>query len=73
MQVGGVLALPDSLPCAISRRRSIPSFRGRGPSPSPAVRSPSAGIVAFSPFGGEVLAQASLRLQSSAHLQRYVS
>jgi len=63
--------LPDSLPCANSRRRGIPSFRGRGHSPSPAVRTPSAGDVASPPFGGEVLAQASLRLQSSPHLRSF--
>jgi len=60
MQAGGVLSLPDSLPYAISRRRGIPSFQGRGPCPSPAVRTPSAGIVASSPFRGDVLAQAPL-------------
>jgi len=69
MQAGGVLFVPDSLPCAISRRHGIPSFQGRGPSPSPAVRTPSAGDMASSPFGGEVLAQASLHLQSSSHLR----
>jgi len=63
--------LPDSFPCAISRRRGIPSFRGRSHSPSPAVHVPSAGDVASPPFGGEVLAQASLHLQSSPHLQRF--
>jgi len=60
--------LPDPLPCPISRRRGIPSFRGRGHSPSQVVRTPSAGDVASPPFGGEVLAQASLCLQSSPHL-----
>jgi len=30
MQAGGMFSLPDSPPCAISRRRGIPSFRGRG-------------------------------------------
>jgi len=73
MQVGGVLSLPDSLLCALSMRRGIPSFWGRGPSPSLVVCTPSAGNVASSPFGGEVLVQASLRLQSSPHLWRYVS
>ena len=63
--------LPDSLPCAISRQRGIPSVRGRGHSPSPAVYAPSAGNVASPPFGGEVLAQAALRLQSSPHLRRF--
>jgi len=63
--------LPDSLPCAISRRRGIHSFRGRGHSPSPAVHAPSAGDVASPPFGGEVLAQASLRLQSSPHFRSF--
>ena len=71
MQAGGVLSLPNSLPYAISRRRGIPSFRGRGHSPSPVVRTPSAGDVA-SPLGG-VIAQASRRLQSSPHLWKYVS
>jgi len=73
MQAGRVLSLPDSLPCTLSRRHGIHSFWERGPSPSPVVRTPSAGNVASSPFGGEVLAQASLHLQSSPHLQRYVS
>ena len=52
MQVGGVLSLPASLLCAISRRRDIPSFWERGHSPSPAVCMPSAGYVAFPPFWG---------------------
>jgi len=63
--------LPDSLPCAISRRLGIHSFQGRGHSPSPAVHVPSAGDVASSPFGGEVLAQASLRLQSYPHFRTF--
>ena len=59
MQAGGVLSLPDSLPCTISRRRGIPSFPGIGHSPSPVVRTPSADNVASPPFGGGVIAQAS--------------
>jgi len=52
MQAGGVLSLSASLRYAISRRRGILSFRGRGHSPSPAVRMPSAGYVASPPFRG---------------------
>ena len=66
MQAGGVLSLLDSLPCAISRRRGISSFQGRGHSPSPAVRAPSAGDVASPPVGGGVIAQVQ---QSVRHQQ----
>ena len=73
MQEGRVFFPPDSLPYALSRQRGIASFRGRGHSPSLVVRAPSAGDIASPPFGGGVLAQTSRRLQSSPHLQIYVS